>query len=146
MKKRTIVAVLTAAALASSSSAAFAASSGNSSKTDKDGNGYPDAGVVVSGHEDSSWTDSSGVTCKLRIELTGGRSENNPYQDSGWIQNHYQCDDGSAFNYLFVHETDPRYTGNPELAIWGNWEWHILTVSGSGNIANPNAPQYGFGS
>jgi hypothetical protein len=61
---------------------------------------------------------------------------NTPYLDSGWIQNHWVCkgpDGTSTFNYLFVHESDPRYTGDPEWEIWGTWEWKVLTESGYGN-------------
>jgi hypothetical protein len=62
---------------------------------------------------------------------------NTPYMDAGWIQNHILCTgyEGPAqYNYLIVHESDPRYTGNPDWAEWGNWEYHVLTESGSGNL------------
>ncbi|MEX0747220.1 MAG: hypothetical protein WD275_04410, partial [Rhodothermales bacterium] len=65
---------------------------------------------------------------------------NNPFMDSGWIQNHINCsgyDDNNHYNYLIVHESDPRYIGNPDWAIWGNWEYHVLTVSGFGNLVRP---------
>jgi hypothetical protein len=40
-----------------------------------------------------------------------------------------------------VHETDPRYTGNPDWAVWGNWEYHVLTETGSGNLVRrPETP------
>jgi hypothetical protein len=122
---------------------AASAANGNPAKWDKDGNGIPDVGVVVTGNETSVVDIGGGVTCKLRMNYRG-TFDNDPYMDSGWIQNHYQCSDGTAYNYLFVHETDPRYTGNPDLAIWNTWEWHILTASGYGNIANPNHPHYAF--
>lgn len=65
---------------------------------------------------------------------------NDPYMDAGWIQNHILCSGydyevPGQYNYLIVHETDPRYTGNPDWAIWGSWEYHVLTESGSGNLA-----------
>lgn len=72
-----------------------------------------------------------------------GDFKGDPYQDDGWIQNHINCsgyDDNNHYNYLMVHETDPRYTGNPDWAIWGNWEYHVLTISGYGNLARPEVP------
>ncbi len=65
-----------------------------------------------------------------------------PYLNDGWIMNKIKCDDGGVYTYLIVHETDPRYTGNPDRAIWGSWEIVKETVKGSGNIANPNRPTY----
>lgn len=69
-----------------------------------------------------------------------GNFENDPFLDSGWIQNHINCygyDDNNHYNYLIVHETDPRYRGNPDWAIWGTWEYHALTISGYGNLVRP---------
>lgn len=66
-----------------------------------------------------------------------------PYMDNGWIQNHINCsgyDDNNHYNYLIVHESDPRYEGNPDWAIWGTWEFHVLTISGFGNLARPETP------
>jgi hypothetical protein len=66
-----------------------------------------------------------------------------PFMDDGWIQNHINCqgyDDNNQYNYLIVHESDPRYTGNPDWAIWGNWEYKVLTVSGFGNLVRPEVP------
>lgn len=63
--------------------------------------------------------------------------ENDPYMDSGWITNNINCsgyDDNNTYLYLIVHETDPRYTGNPDWAIWGTWEYHVLSESGNGNL------------
>lgn len=65
---------------------------------------------------------------------------NDPFMDAGWIQNHINCsgyDDNNHYNYLIVHESDPRYTGNPDWAIWGVWEYQVLTISGYGNLARP---------
>ncbi len=65
---------------------------------------------------------------------------NDPFMDAGWIQNHINChgyDDNGHYNYLIVHESDPRYQGNPDWAIWGTWEYHVLTESGSGNLVRP---------
>ena len=66
-----------------------------------------------------------------------------PFMDNGWIQNHIKCsghDDNNSYNYLIVHESDPRYTGNPDWAIWGTWEWKALTMSGYGNLVRPETP------
>lgn len=65
---------------------------------------------------------------------------NDPFMNSGWIQNHISCkgyDDNNHYNYLIVHESDPRYRGNPDWAIWGTWEYHALTISGYGNLVGP---------
>ena len=46
-------------------------------------------------------------------------------------------------NAKFVEDTKksrqpvPRYTGNPDWAIWGTWEYHVLTISGFGNLVRP---------
>ena len=106
---------------------------------DSDKNGYPDAGLVVSGNYTDSYADPDGV-CEVRVNYRGA-FENDPYMDSGWIQNHYRCvaPDGtvSTYEYLIVNESDPRYTGNPDTAVWGNWEYKVLTESGSGNLVRP---------
>ena len=36
-----------------------------------------------------------------------------------------------------VSQSDPRYTGNPDQAVWGTWEYHVNTESGLGNLARP---------
>lgn len=62
---------------------------------------------------------------------------NDPYMNDGWIQNHINCkgyDDNDKYNYLIVSENDPRYTGNPEWAEWGTWEYHVNTQSHRGNL------------
>lgn len=136
-------------------------------KYDKDENEYPDKGVTVNGHYTSLYAyDNFGdwywdlgdgreqgtigsvdeldqatlTTCDYVVNYRGN-FENDPFMDSGWIQNHINCsgyDDNGQYNYLIVHETDPRYEGtNPDLAIWGDWEYHVLTESGNGNLARP---------
>lgn len=64
------------------------------------------------------------------------------YLDDGWIMNQITCDDGWQGTYLIVNESDPRYTGNPDRAIWGSWEIVKQTVKGEGNLANIHAPYY----
>jgi hypothetical protein len=134
-------------------------------KYDSDGNGIPHRGVVVNGHytsvyaydtTDYYWDLGDGrifgtvgsideldpqtlTRCDYIINYRGS-FENDPFLDSGWIQNLINCsgiDDNGQYNYLIVHKTDPRYTGNPEWAIWGEWEFHVLTVSGVGNLVRP---------
>lgn len=105
-----------------------------SSRTDADGNGVSDAGVIVNGNYNDTYVDGA-TTCKLRVTYRGDFN-NDPYLDSGVISNHYVCKgpDGTAtFNYQIVHESDPRYTGNPDWAVWGTWEYHVLTQGGQGN-------------
>jgi hypothetical protein len=137
-------------------------------KFDEDNNGITDAGVFVVGHylslyaydtTDWYWDLGDGriqgtvdsvdeldaatlTTCDYVINYRADFG-NDPFMDAGWIQNHIQCsgyDDNNHYNYLIVHETDPRYTGNPDLAIWGDWEYHVDTLSGFGNLANPQKP------
>lgn len=66
-----------------------------------------------------------------------------PFLDNGWIMNVINCsgyDDNNQYMYLIVHESDPRYTGNADWAIWGTWEYHVLTFSGFGNLTGPQHP------
>jgi hypothetical protein len=135
-------------------------------KWDQDNNGFPDAGVTVNGHypslyaydanDDWYWDlgdgrvlgtvgsvddlDQTTLTVCNYVNNYRGQFNNDPFMDNGWIQNHINCegyDDNNTYNYLIVHETDPRYTGNPDWAIWGTWEYHALTVSGYGNLVRP---------
>ncbi|HMB90937.1 MAG TPA: hypothetical protein VKP65_08830 [Rhodothermales bacterium] len=142
-----------------------------SSKYDQDNNGSPDAGIYVNGHYTSLYAyDMAGDWYwdlgDGRIQGTVGSVEdldettlttcdyvnnyradfgNDPFMDAGWIQNHINCqgyDDNGQYNYLMVHESDPRYTGNPDWEIWGTWEYHVLTISGEGNwVAKSSNPQ-----
>lgn len=135
-------------------------------KYDSDNNGYPDVGVSVNGHYTSVYAydnlgdwywdlgdgrvngtvasiadlDQTTLTqCDYVINYRGGFN-NNSFMDFGWIQNHINChgfDDNGQYNYLIVHETDKRYRGNPDWSIWGTWEYHVLTESGSGNLVRP---------
>lgn len=130
---------------------------------DQDDNGYSDAGVYVNGHYTSVyaydmlgdwyWDLGDGrvqgtvvsvdeldqetiTTCDYVVNYRADFN-NDPYMDHGWIQNHINCygyDDNGHYNYLIVSDTDPRYTGNPEWAEWGNWEYHVLSQSHNGNL------------
>jgi hypothetical protein len=75
----------------------------------------------------------------VRVQYRGDFGED-PGLNDGWIKNVFDNADGTRETYLIVHETDPRYTGNEENAIWNEWEIAVHTVSGEGNIANPHRP------
>ena len=136
---------------------------------DADGNGYPDEGVTVNGKytalyaydESGDWYWDLGdgrvygtvgsvddldqgtlTTCDYQV-IYRGNFENDPFLDSGWIINNVNCsgyDDNGTYSYLIVHETDPRYDGDPAWAIWGSWEYQTLVVSGVGNLVRPMTP------
>jgi len=142
----------------------------NNARYDVDGNGISDAGVYVNGHYTSvyAYDDNGGwywdlgdgrvqgnvgsvaeldadtlTTCNYEINYRADFG-NDPYMNEGWIQNLINCsgfDDNGNYNYLIVSQTDPRYTGNDEWAIWGTWEYHVLTESGEGNLVRP--PMWG---
>ena len=131
---------------------------------DKDGNGYPDAGRYVNGHYTSVYAyddtgayhwdlgdgrvygvpsiddlDEATLTVCDYVNTYRADFGNDAFMDHGWIQNHINCagfDDDGQYNYLIVSDTDPRYTGNPDWAIWGTWEYHVLTIGGEGNTAH----------
>jgi hypothetical protein len=136
---------------------------------DTDDNGYPDEGVTTNGkyvsvyaydaNGDYYWDLGDGriqgtvgsiddldaatlTTCDYQVQYRAN-FENDPFMDSGWITNNINCsghDDNGTYNYLIVHETDPRFEGNPDHAIWGTWEYHVLTESGAGNLVRPETP------
>jgi hypothetical protein len=135
---------------------------------DQDGNGYPDAGVEVSGHYYSLYAydanggwywdlgdgrvlgtvasvddlDAATLTVYDYVVNYRGTFNNDPFMDSGWIQNIINAtgyDDNGQYNYLIVHESDPRYTGNPDWSIWGTWEYQVLVESKSGNLVHPSS-------
>lgn len=166
--KKTISALIASAALFLNATVAFAAATSvpGHLRYDNDNNGYPDVGEEVNGHYTSLYAyDAFGdwywdlgdgriqgtvasvselnqetlSTCDY-VNNYRGTFENDPFMDSGWIQNHIVCsgyDGNGEWNYLIVHETDPRYEGNPDWAVWGNWEYHVLTEAHSGNLAHP---------
>ena len=137
---------------------------------DQDNNGYPDAGVTVTGAYTSLYAyDATGnyfwdlgdgrvqgtvgsvdaldqatlSVCDYHNQYRGN-FENDPFLDSGWIKNNIHCSgyDGNAtYHYLIVHQSDPRYRGNPDWAIWGTWEYHVLAQSGQGNLVRPMSHQ-----
>lgn len=68
------------------------------------------------------------------------------FMDDGWIRNNIKCSGAEKGNYnsLIVSDADPRYTGDPDRATWGTWEYVVDTWSGVGNVANPRHPDYNF--
>ncbi|WP_210424053.1 hypothetical protein [Halorussus ruber] len=137
---------------------------------DEDDNGIPDEGEVVTGTYKSLYAyDANGdwywdlgdgrvqgtvdsvnaldqstlTTCDYKVQYRG-KFENDPFLDSGWVKNNINCkgyDDDGNYNYIIVHETDPRYTGT-RPSIWGDWEYHVDVESGVGNkLAGPKTPQ-----
>lgn len=140
---------------------------------DADGNGYPDKGVAVNGKYESVYAyDASGeyywdlgdgrvqgsagsveeldeatlTKCVYQVQYRG-MFENDPFLDSGWIKNEINCAgvDKGTYNSTIVHKTDPRYEGDPENSIWGEWEYHVNTESSEGNIANLTRPERHLG-
>lgn len=153
----------------------FGTAVGNPARYDVDHNGFPDAGVYVSGHytslyaydADGDWYWDLGdgrilgtvaspndlnaatrTTCDYVVNYRADFN-NDALMDHGWIQNHINCsgfDDNGHYNYLIVSDTDPRYTGNPDWAVWGTWEYRVLSVSGSGNlVAHASNPRTAVG-
>jgi hypothetical protein len=140
---------------------------GQAGRSDGDGNGYADVGVVVNGHYRALYAyDASGAwywdlgdgrvegtvpavgaldqatltRCEYVVSYRGA-FDNDPFLDSGWISNHIRCHgftSNTVHNSLFVHRTDPRYQGDPARAIWGDWEIHVDTRSHFGNWARPH--------
>lgn len=129
---------------------------------DGDGNGIPDAGHEVTGVYQSLYAYDGGgdyywdlgdgriyqtvesvddldpqtlTVCRYR-NVYRADFGNDPFMDAGWIINNIRCTgaERGTYHYLIVHETDPRYTGDPDQAIWGTWEYHVLTESGNGNL------------
>ena len=137
---------------------------------DEDDNGYPDEGEVVTGTYKALYAYDAGgdwywdlgdgrvqgtvgsvaeldqdtlTTCDYQVQYRGAFN-NDPFLDSGWIKNNIRCggyDGTSTYNYLIVHETDPRYTGNPDNSVWGTWEYFVDTEDHYGNkLARPENP------
>jgi len=168
MKKLTGVALAAAALTMAASGVANAGKP--SSKTDADNNGFPDAGVVVQRHWTSLYAydyngdwyweiepgrvegtvasvddlDAATLSTCDYVNTSRGEFANDAFQDSGWIQNHIVCsgyDGHGTYNYLMVHRTDARFTGDAARSAelgWGpDWEYKVLTESGSGNFFKP---------
>lgn len=144
---------------------------GHQDRYDEDNNGIPDAGVYVTGKYTSLYVydalggwywdlgdgrimgtvdsvdqlDQATLTyCKYQVVYRADFG-NDPYMNDGWIINairQYGYDGPGHWTYLIVSDEDPRYTGNPEWAVWGTWEYHVLTEKGVGNLVKigPKTP------
>lgn len=138
---------------------------GHSRTSDSNDNGSPDAGVWVNGHYTSVYAyDANGdyywdlgdgriyntvdsvedldqetlTVCDYVVNYRADFGDT-PYMDQGSIHNNIKCsgEEKGTYNSVIVSDQDPRYTGNSDLAIWGNWEYIVDTWSGTGNVANP---------
>src|SRR5690606_20779529 len=134
----------------------------NQDRYDQDTNGITDAGVYVNGHYTSVyaydevgnyyWDLGDGrvqgtvanveeldqetlTTCNYVINYRADFG-NDPFMNQGWIQNLVNCQgvDNGQYNSLIVSQTDPRYTGNSDNAVWGTWEYHVDAWSQWGNV------------
>ncbi len=162
----TIVA-LVAVALPAAANSNSTVVPGQQGRYDTDNNDYPDDGAVVTGKYESVYAyDADGdwywdlgdgriqgtvdtmddldqatlTVCDYQVQYRGS-FDNDPFLDKGWIKNNINCsgyDDNGTYNYVIVHETDPRYTGDPDRAVWGTWEYHVYTTSGQGNLVMPS--------
>ncbi len=167
----TTVAALIFVAIAASALAGPTVVPGQQDRYDQDQNGIPDAGIYVTGKYTSLYVyDANGdyywdlgdgriygtvgsIAELDQATLTYCEYENvyradfgnTPYMDDGWIINNirqYGYDGHGHWTYLIVSDEDPRYTGNPDWAVWGSWEYHALCESGSGNLVKigPKTP------
>lgn len=75
------------------------------------------------------------TTCYYKNQYQGSFG-NDPYLDMGWIKNNVVCKgyEPDNRNVLWVHESDPRYTGSGEPAFGGTWEVHVDSRRGEGNV------------
>jgi hypothetical protein len=99
-----------------------------------DGRVYTSSGVTSPADLDATTLDE----CFYRVH-TRGSFNNDPYQDTGEINNMIRCSGvsgTSTYYYQIVSQDDPRYTGNPDFAEWGTWEYHVLAQSGQGNLVH----------
>jgi hypothetical protein len=100
-----------------------------------DGRVYTSAGITSVDDLDQGTL----TVCDYVINYRGNFG-GDPYLDSGWIMNQINChgfDDNGHYSYLIVHQSDPRYTGNPAWAVWGTWEYHVLVDGHNGNLVRP---------
>lgn len=165
LSKRLVVIALVSAFVGTGLDAQTTVRGHQKARYDQNGNGIPDAGVFVVGKYESLYAyDSSGdwywnlgdgrvygnvgsVDALDQASLTTCKYENvyradfgdTPFMDNGWIINAINCTgaDKGSYMYQIVSQNDPRYTGNPDWAIWGTWEYHVLVESGSGNQVRP---------
>ncbi|MFC7047353.1 hypothetical protein ACFQH6_19785 [Halobacteriaceae archaeon GCM10025711] len=137
---------------------------------DEDGNGIPDEGEVVTGTYKSVYAydatgdwywnlgdgrvrgnvesvealdDATLTVCYYKVQYRG-TFENDGFLDSGWVKNNINCkgyDDNGIYNYIIVHETDPRYRGTRTPTWGGSWEYHVDVEDKHGNkLVRPETP------
>lgn len=115
---------------------------------DADGAWYWDLGDgrVYGTVDSSSDLDQDTLTvCNYKVQYRG-KFENDPFLDSGWVMNEIACrgydyDHTQTFTYIIVHETDPRYEGIVDQAVWKDWEYHVDVEGGFGNkLTRPSSP------
>lgn len=75
------------------------------------------------------------TTCYYKVQYQGSFGDD-PYLDMGWIKNNVVCKgyEPDNRNVLWVHESDPRYTGTGQPAFGGTWEVHVDSRRGEGNV------------
>ena len=169
-RRRLLRGVAGAAALATVPVGTTLGQTAKSNFKDEDNNGIPDEGEVVTGtyksryaydaNGDYYWDlgdgrtqgtvsgfdelDQSTITnCYYKVQYRG-KFENDPFLDSGWVKNQINCrgyDDNGNYNYIIVHKTDPRYTGDGPATFGGDWEYHVDVEGGFGNkLTRPENP------
>ena len=89
--------------------------------------GHASRAGTVNGHYTQE-----GAGCDYVVNYRGDFG-GDAYLDDGWIINQIGCPEGH-YTYVIVNEDDPRYRGDPDWALWGNWEYKVLTIPGEGNI------------
>lgn len=83
--------------------------------------------------------------CDYQVQYRG-KFQNDPFLDSGWVKNNIRCsgydyDNAQTHNYIIVHKTDPRYTGEGPETFGGDWEYHVDVEGGFGNkLTRPENP------
>lgn len=121
-------------------------------KYDLDNNGFPDVGVTTVGvYSLQKFYDAFGYTvwvfddhvvgdytllnfptlteCTLHVRYRG-EFQNDAGLDTGWLSYADNCSVHEKYlhNYLIVHVTDARYTGDPDCSVWEEWgDWEVIT-------------------
>lgn len=170
-RRRLLRGVVAGTALATVPTGIGIAQTSKSNYKDEDDNGYPDEGEVVTGAYKAVYAyddngdfyfdlgdgrvqgtvdsiddlDQSTLTvCDYTVQYRG-KFENDPFLDTGWVKNQINCkgyDDDGNYNFIIVHETDPRYTGDRPETFGGDWEYHVDVEGGFGNkLTRPENPQ-----
>lgn len=108
---------------------------------DDNGNWYFDLGDGREQGPAASVNELHEVTltrCVYQVQYRG-KFGDDPFLDTGWITNSINCkgyDDTGAYDYLIVHKTDSRYSGN-KPPVFGDWEYHVLSKDGDMELLRP---------